>query len=422
MTRYKTGCRICLALLVGFIALHVRCDNPREAPRGEATAPALARRSAGPGITVKLAEGAELSLVLPGRALVIDLGADPPSAVSALDGGTRVARSVRGRIRIEALESAGPLEIRLVAAGEGSREKAGGQDLILLDAAAPGSGSRRAYRGSFLIESAGERLVLSNRLLLEDYLAGVVASEMPASAYPLEALKAQAVASRTYALHALLRAEARGSRRSVLSDQRFQVYGGKEREHPRAAAAVEATSGEVLFHGDALFRAYFHASCGGRTTDAAKLFGEPAIEPLLGSECGACEGSPSFRWSARISRADLDLALGPWAASRGVRAGSLLALEVSERAADGRASYLRVRHERGSYEIHAEALRRLSGKTLRSTRFEITPEAEGWRFDGLGHGHGAGLCQVGAAARAASASCAEILAAYYPGSRIEKVY
>ena len=166
MTRYKTGCRICLALLVGFIALHVRCDSPREAPRGEATAPAAARRSAGPGITVKLAEGEELSFVLPGKALVIDLGADPPSAVSTLDGGTGVARSVRGRIRIEALESAGPLEIRLVAAGEGSREKAVGQDLILLDAAAPESGSRRAYRGSFLIESAGERLVLSNRLLL----------------------------------------------------------------------------------------------------------------------------------------------------------------------------------------------------------------------------------------------------------------
>jgi len=401
----------------------VRCDDPREvAPGGEATAPEAARRSAGPGITVKLAEGAELSIALPGKAVVIDIGSDTPSVVGSLDGGTRTARAVSGRIRIGDLDSAGPVEIRLLGSEGGSRRTTGEEDLMLLDPAAPAGGNRRAYRGSFLLEVSGDRLVLSNRLALDDYLAGVVASEMPASAYPMEALKAQAVASRTYALHALLRAEERGVRRPVLSDQRFQVYGGKEREHPRALEAVQATSGEVLFHGGALFRSYFHASCGGRTTDAARLFGEPSIEPLLGVECGACEGWPSFRWSAQISRTELDRALGPWAAARGVAGGALLALELSERAADGRASYVRVRHARGSYEIHAETLRKLCGKTLRSTRFEITPEGEGWRFDGSGHGHGAGLCQVGAAAKAASATCGEILAAYYPGSRIEKVY
>jgi len=369
---------------------------------------------------VKLAEGTELSIALPGKALVMDIGSDPASLLGSLEGGTRTASAVSGRIRIEGLETAGPIEIRLLAAEEGSGAAAGVGDLVLLDPAAPDR--RRAYRGSFLIEVSRGRLALSNRLALEDYLAGVIASEMPASAYPMEALKAQAVASRTYALHALLRAEERGVRRPVLSDQRFQVYGGREREHPRALEAVQATSGEVLFHEGALFRSYFHACCGGRTTDAAKLFGEPSIEPLLGVECGACEGSPSFRWSARISRAELELALGPWAASRGVAAGALLDLDVSERSADGRASYVRVRHGRGAYEIHAETLRKLSGKTLRSTWLEITPDGDGWRFDGRGHGHGAGLCQVGAAAKAASASCADILSAYYPGSRIERVY
>ena len=65
-----------------------------------------------------------------------------------------------------------------------------------------------------MLSVSGDRLLLSNRVTLEEYLAGVVGSEMPASAYPMEALKAQAVASRTYALHGILRAEERGRRRS----------------------------------------------------------------------------------------------------------------------------------------------------------------------------------------------------------------
>src|SRR5688572_31816803 len=116
----------------------MRCDDPRDgAPRDAATAPEAARRSAGPGISVKLAESAELSIVLPGKALVMDIGADPPSVLGSLAGGARAARAVGGRIRIDALDSAGPVEVRLLAAEEGAEKPAGEEDLILLDPLKP---------------------------------------------------------------------------------------------------------------------------------------------------------------------------------------------------------------------------------------------------------------------------------------------
>ena len=134
------------------------------------------------------------------------------------------------------------------------------------DAGVPGDEPLRAgdmeVRGDVVVRLYRDGLQLINVIPLEDYLTAVLGSEMPTS-FPPEALKAQAVAARTYALQKKL--DTYGSAFYLGSSVLHQVYGGVNREDPRTRAAVEATRGEVLTYELAPIEAYFHASCGGRT-------------------------------------------------------------------------------------------------------------------------------------------------------------
>jgi stage II sporulation protein D len=381
--------------------------------------PAAAVEPGGPDVEVRIAAAPAIRLHLPGpvevragagRSLFRGLlSPDPRSAVT-------IAAAEAGGIRIGDLWDAGPVEI-VPAPGV--------LPGLEWDEGAAGP-RRRRFRGSFILSAANGSVVLVNRVSLEEYLAGVVGAEMPASSYPLSALEAQAVASRTYALFALLRAEDAGRRARFAAGESFQVYAGTEREHPRVLQAVRATAGEVLTYQGALFRAYFHAACGGRTASAARLFGEPAIAPLDGVECGACAGTPHASWEARFPAAAVEPMLVAWAAARGVVMGPLAGFEVAAADAEGRVSYVRVRHSRGSFEIQAGALRGLlageGAPRLWSAAFEVSLREGTVFFTGRGRGHGAGLCQVGASKLGATANHAEILARYYPGSALERLY
>jgi SpoIID/LytB domain protein len=128
----------------------------------------------------------------------------------------------------------------------------------------------RPYRGQIEVSVTAQKLNAINLLGLEQYLAGVVPQEMP-SGWPEEALKAQAVAARSYAL-----AHRLGDKGfDLYSDVRSQVYGGIRGEHPRATAAIQATAGEVLLWEGKPIDALFHSTSGGRTLDAAEVFGKP---------------------------------------------------------------------------------------------------------------------------------------------------
>jgi stage II sporulation protein D len=126
----------------------------------------------------------------------------------------------------------------------------------------------RAYRGRILVASAGTALQVVDRLALESYVKGVVPEEMP-STWAAQALEAQAVAARSYALAHL----ARGRTFDVYGDGRDQTYGGVQAETPAASAAVDATRGRVLLYDGEVADAMFFASSGGRTVSAQEATG-----------------------------------------------------------------------------------------------------------------------------------------------------
>ncbi|HWV38798.1 MAG TPA: SpoIID/LytB domain-containing protein, partial [Vulgatibacter sp.] len=164
----------------------------------------------------------------------------------------------------------------------------------------------KVVRGSVEVMLAGGGLFAINEIPMETYLAAVLGSEMPPS-FPPEALKAQAVAARTYAIGKKIGAEGEpyhlGS--SVLS----QVYGGVHREDPRTLDAVRATEGEVLVFEHAPIEAYFFSSCGGRTETGRAALSRDL--PYLGSHaCPERPDTPGARWTLELSAGELGRRLG----------------------------------------------------------------------------------------------------------------
>jgi stage II sporulation protein D len=251
-------------------------------------------------------------------------------------------------------------------------------------------------------------------LRLEDYVAGVLAGEMPAS-FPSEAQRAQAVAARSYALTRKIEAQAAGKPWDIGAGVLTQVYRG--RHSPAARAAADATLGEVLVLGVMPVEAYFHAVCGGRTETGAAALGRD-LPYLVSVECGYCDDAPGARWRREFSGAELGKVAALGGAADAVRVASRTAADRAERvelARGGRAASLAA----------ADLRQRLGFARLPSVAFEVDSAgaAAGFAFIGRGQGHGAGLCQHGAAGMArVGKAYGEILAHYYPGTEIVKMY
>ncbi len=276
-----------------------------------------------------------------------------------------------------------------------------------------------------LVPEEGSPWRLVNRLPLERYLLGVVPGEMPADSYPRHALGAQAVAARTYALfHILTRPS--DTRIHVHSDDRSQVYLGGGAPHPRVVEAVDQTHGQVLLYEGKVFESFYHSTCGGATRGVEDWFGGDPIAPLSSVSCGGCSSSKYFRWDARLAEAKLREALGSICRRHRIVLGELLALEPVDPSPGGHCAFVRVVHERGSFEVDADRFRRAcstAGITLRSTSFFAERKGDEFAFFGRGWGHGVGLCQVGAKGYAEQqARYRSILARYYPGSEISTLW
>lgn len=278
------------------------------------------------------------------------------------------------------------------------------------DAGTPGREGIRAgaltVRGDVVIRPRGSRLLLVNVIPLEDYLVAVLGSEMPKS-FPLEALKAQAVAARTYALRKKI--ETFGSEYHLGSSVLSQVYGGMDREDPRTRQAVEGTRGEVLTYDLEPIEAYFHASCGGHTESGLSALNRD-LPYLKSVEC-PCGSLPSSRWALTMKDRELERALGTDTPN----------VAVVSRSATGRARRVRVGPER---TMDAVQFREKLGYTrLKSLDFDVEREGDVVRFTGRGYGHGAGMCQWGAKAYADRGwTYRQILDHYYPGAELQRVY
>ncbi|MEB3196868.1 MAG: SpoIID/LytB domain-containing protein [Candidatus Sericytochromatia bacterium] len=277
-------------------------------------------------------------------------------------------------------------------------------------------------RGDWEVSDQGGNLRVKVRLPLEDYVAGVLPAEITADA-PAAALAAQAVCVRSFTWRA-----SRHPRHEAawLCDathcQRFRGTLLPARWVTRALAAsahvVRTWDGQPAL-------TVWHASCGGHGASAQAAFGGTAVPYLLGGRDTRpdgrawCEGAPG-PWRLTLPR---DHAEALWRSGGLLGPGeSLVQLSVDAREPDGRVRTLRWAGHAPRVALAREVWPRL-GPTLpwpgwASLRFDLNPTSEGWQFTGQGLGHGVGLCQAGASARARSGwSFARILDAYFPGTR-----
>lgn len=278
-------------------------------------------------------------------------------------------------------------------------------------------GAGRWYRGEIEVRDAGARLTVVNRVPLEQYLYGVIPAEMNPR-WHLEALKAQAVAARTYALAKLGQFGSRGY--DVKPTTENQVYRGAGVETYASNAAVDQTLGQVLTQNGRVIAAYFHASSGGFTETSAAVWGEPRA--YLQAVPDYDQQSPRYLWQKNVPVASLRSGL----AKEGVRLGDPVRFEVVERSYSGRVRRVKVIGADGQKVVSGDVVRRAAG--LYSTLFNVVGYGGGggrpgaFAFAGRGHGHGLGLSQWGAKALGERGyQYQQILAYYYPSTQLSSM-
>jgi stage II sporulation protein D len=215
-----------------------------------------------------------------------------------------------------------------------------------------------SYRGSLRLHRDGRAVLAVNELSIEKYLAGVVAAEMPAS-WAAEALKAQAVVARSYAL----RSRRPGERFDVYADVRSQVYRGTAAETPTTDAAVRATRGLAVHYGSEVAQTFFHSTSGGRTAGNEEGFGGTPLPYLRPVEDRHDDISPVHTWSVTLSDRQTGRMLDE------LRLGRLEDVRVASRSATGRAETVDVVGSEGTIQVSGREIRRLLG--LRSHWFTI---------------------------------------------------
>jgi stage II sporulation protein D len=263
------------------------------------------------------------------------------------------------------------------------------------------------YAGTITIRAKNGGISVVNEVDLEDYLHGVVPSEMPAD-WSMEALKTQAVISRTYALYQ--KRKNKNGDYDLPASVLGQVYKGESVHHPRASEAIEKTHGIIATYNGEAALTFFHSTSAGPTEDANERWGID-LPYLKGASCPLDFASPYYQWTREIPLSDLEKALS----AMGVGVIATIAPFSYSRA--GRTLMVRILHSRGETLVKGEDLRKLLGyKTLPSTNFKINSFGSILKIGGMGWGHGVGLCQWGARVMAESGlKFDEIVRHYYPG-------
>ena len=257
---------------------------------------------------------------------------------------------------------------------------------------------------------------------LEEYVLGILAAESSVED-ELEALKAQAVASRTYALKHFQRHEKEGFNFcSTTHCQRFEEVSFQS-ANARLVRAVKETEGEVLRDGRGEFaEAYYSASCGGMTANLRELWGVEAQPYLKTMRDDFCTSMPHNEWSATISSEKLLTALQTDERSNIGR--RLDHIQVVKRDSSDRAEFILLKGERTltlrGWDFKIIVGRALGWNWLKSSRFIVVRRGNDFYFRGSGFGHGLGLCQEGSHVMAQrGATYRQILSRYFPTTKIE---
>ena len=290
---------------------------------------------------------------------------------------------------------------------------------------------KACYEGEFVITASGNKLNAINVIDIEKYLRGVVPYEIGRlDESKFEALKAQAVAARTYAYKHFGSRKAQGF--DVYADTRDQVYKGIHSVSDVTDKAVRETEGVVMTYNGEFITAYYHSTCGGET-EGVVTWGRPN-HPYLQNKPDLrpdgtpwCKESNYTEWTREFDESELrDLfQINAKEAKANVPSfSSIHAMNILDTLKSGRIHTLEITTNNGKFTAKADKIRWLfkrGGTILPSSFFRIHRNGDQWILKGKGFGHGVGLCQMGARARAqAGQSYIQILTHYYPGITLEK--
>ncbi len=289
------------------------------------------------------------------------------------------------------------------------------------------------YDGAIQVRRASRGLTVINTLSLDEYVAGI--REVPPN-WPMEALKAQAVAARTYALWELESGHWQKFGYDVCATTDCQVYDGlattEARNGRRWADAVRATAGQVLLYRGKPALTRYHSSDGGRTLSNDTVFPSDGPRPYLRSTADPYDKvSPLHTWTARFTTAQMQQILHDAIGLRGAISAISSTIDANKVTVTTSNGHVDMSAARFSTVVSDVAPRDfpnsfpetrndglLLPQTLPSSRFGISKTSDGFRVDGIGYGHGVGMSQWGAKGRAdAGQSYSQILGAYYHGLR-----
>jgi stage II sporulation protein D len=303
------------------------------------------------------------------------------------------------RIRIEA--TSGTLDLTVLE-GLGGQGKRGSPREWLID-------------GTIEVSHRGSKLLVINRVGLEEYVAGVVSGEINTQWHP-EALKAQAVAARTYVLYKSI--ENSEQPYDVVSSVQDQVYRGRAHINKRVWEAVMRTKGRVVTFDDRPIYAAYSSTAAGPTEDALYVWALD-LPYLKGVECPFDEKAPRYHWRTAIPLEILEQRLR----KEQFHVGAIATITPYTFTPSGRVDRIRILHSRGQTILRGQDLRRVVGYSkIFSTQFRIESFGHQIVISGRGAGHGVGMCQWGMKEMAELGYTYEaIVQYYYPGTTLRHV-
>ena len=274
----------------------------------------------------------------------------------------------------------------------------------------------KTVRGDIKVLSRqGSGMLVINNIPIEKYLLSVVPAENYAS-WPMETLKAQSVAARTYAFYQ--KQHRTDLKYDLVDDVGDQMYSGVNKEHSRTTKAIKATRGEILLHDKKPILAMYTANSGGFTANANAVFGVKKPYLVAHQDPASLNGKKA-RWTESYTTAQVESALN----QLGIQVEGLTDITPVEKGPSGRIIKVLLKHRQGKGKIRMRT-------TLASSRcldlpeilLDIQKKQDRFVFQGHGWGHGIGMSQWGAADMGKNKDYQQILEFYYPGTACKKYW
>lgn len=360
-----------------------------------------------------------LPLPGPGQARIIDvaIAIDTPQIFVSTEGAFELTNPSHS---IVFLKGPGNFRAEVVPKKEGisvNGKVCSTNQLVLKASRGPIQVGKRRYLNQVrIVKNSDKSLTVVNRVDLEEYLKGVLPLEVHPK-WPSEALKAQAVVSRTFALFKSI--EKQNEEFMLRDTVESQVYGGALFHHEMTDQAIDATRGEILTFERNIFPAYFHANCGGRTTLPERVWPVHPNAVFKNVSCTFCKDTKHWKWSFEMSLSEIEALMQ----KKGYPAKNLKGVSFIGRDVSRRISKVIFEYERSTLTISALDFRTFLGyDKLKSLKAWAEAKVDQVHFRGYGWGHGVGFCQWGAKGQAdAGKNYRDILKFYFPEAELKKI-